>query len=284
MKSRILALMQGTLALCGTPIGNLGDVSKRLADTLRTADIVYAEDTRRTSILLGHLGISTPLRSMFVGNEKLRAEEIRKRLSLGEFVVVVTDAGMPVVSDPGASAVVAAEAAGAIVTVIPGPSAVSAALAASGFTGDRFVFEGFLPRKGRERTTRIAGIATDERTVVLFASPKRLAKDLGDLAAVLGDDRRVVVAREITKIYEEFWRGDLGSARDHWLAANVKGECTIVIEGRSPQPPSLDEALDVVATMMDGGVRFAEAVREASAVTGVRRNDVYDAAIDRRDR
>lgn len=275
--------MQGTLALCGTPIGNLGDISERLAETLNAADIIYAEDTRRAGKLLNHLGISKPLRSMFAGNEMSRAAEIGERLSKGEFVAVVTDAGMPVISDPGTSAVRAAEKVGAVVTVIPGPSAVSAALAASGFSGDRYVFEGFLPRKGAERAERISRLVGDDRTVVFFASPKRLGKDLGDLAQALGDDRRAVVAREISKLFEEFWRGTLGEGRDHWSRAVVKGECTVVIEGRPDGPPSVDDALRVVERLMGEGARLTEAVREAASLTGVRRNVLYDAALRRDD-
>lgn len=275
--------MQGTLALCGTPIGNLSDISKRLADTLRAADVIYAEDTRRAGKLLHHLGISKPVRSMFAGNETARSIEIGERLTVGEFVVVVTDAGMPVISDPGASAVRSAESVGAVITVIPGPSAVSAALAASGFSGDRYVFEGFLPRKGKERSARLSRLVGDDRTVVFFASPKRLGKDLGDLAVSLGDDRRVVVAREITKLFEEFWRGSLAEARDHWSSVDVKGECTVVVEGRPDGPPSIDDALLVVERLVGEGLRLSDAVREATSLTGVRRNILYEAALQRED-
>jgi 16S rRNA (cytidine1402-2'-O)-methyltransferase len=275
--------MQGTLALCGTPIGNLSDISERLAQTLRAADVIYAEDTRRAGKLLHHLGISKPVRSMFAGNETSRSAEIGERLAAGEFVAVVTDAGMPVISDPGASAVRSAVTVGATITVIPGPSAVSAALAASGFSGDRYVFEGFLPRKGKERTERLSRLVGDDRTAVFFASPRRLGKDLGDLAASLGEDRRVVVAREITKLFEEFWRGSLAEARDHWSSVDVKGECTVVVEGRPDGPPSIDDALLVVERMVGEGTRLADAVREAAGITGVRRNILYEAALRRND-
>ncbi len=275
--------MQGTLALCGTPIGNLGDISKRLAETLSAADVIYAEDTRRAGKLLNHLGISKPVRSMFAGNERSRAAEIGERLSAGQFVAVVTDAGMPVISDPGALAVELASTMGATITVIPGPSAVSAALAASGFSGDRYVFEGFLPRKGKERSERLSRLVGDERTMVFFASPKRLAKDLHDFAEVFGDDRRVLVAREITKLFGEFWRGSLSEAHQHWASIDVKGECTVVLEGRPEGPPSTDEALLVVERLVNDGERLADAVREAAAITGVRRNILYDAALRRDD-
>ncbi len=178
--------MPGTLILCASPIGNLADAPPRLAEALTSADLVYAEDTRRARILLGHLGVSRPVRSYFVGNEAERAAELAGRLADGETVALLTDAGVPTISDPGLSAVRAALEAGAVVTGVPGPSAVTMAVAVSGFPADRFAFEGFLPRRGERRAERLAALAGEPRTLVLFCSPGRLAADLADLAAALG--------------------------------------------------------------------------------------------------
>ncbi len=173
---------EGRLVICATPIGNLSDVSERLGSALRDAELIYAEDTRRTRTLLDAVGATTTMRSMFEGNEAKRAEELIAALRDGKTVALVTDAGMPAISDPGARAVAMAHREGYPVSVVPGPSAVTSALALSGFGGDRFAFEGFLPRQGRDRTTRLERIASEDRPVVLFASPNRLAADLRDLA------------------------------------------------------------------------------------------------------
>lgn len=271
--------MTGQLIICGTPIGNLGDATQRLADTLRTADVIFAEDTRRTSTLLTKLGISVPMRSYFVGNEAQRASELERRLGAGETVALVSDAGTPVVADPGMAAVEVALSVGATVGVIPGPSAVTTALAVSGFSADRFVFEGFLPRKGQDRRLRILGLVGEERTCVVFASPRRLAADLSDLADVLGDDRRVLVGRELTKLHEELWRGDLREAADHWAATDVRGEVTLVLEGADPVEPDGDSALRSVAAATAAGVPMSQAVRDAAATHGVSRRELYDAAL-----
>ena len=206
------ALMPGTLVLCATPIGNLGDTSPRLLEVLGGADVVYAEDTRRAARLFRHLDIDRSARSYFVGNEAGRAGQLRDELANGMTVALLTDAGTPSVSDPGLSAVEAALEAGATVTTVAGPSAVTAALTVSGLPADRFVFEGFLPRSGGGRTTVLEALAVEQRTSVIFSSPRRLGADLADLAAKLGDRRRVVVVRELTKLHEEVWRGSLEDA------------------------------------------------------------------------
>ncbi|MCJ7724857.1 MAG: rRNA small subunit methyltransferase 1, partial [Acidimicrobiia bacterium] len=181
--------MPGSLILCAGPIGNLGDAPPRLAEALGSADIVYAEDTRRARVLLQHLGVDCPTRSYFVGNEADRSIEMAGRLSAGETVALITDAGTPGIADPGLTAVRAAIEAGATVTGVPGPSAVTLALAVSGLPADRFVFEGFLPRKGRRRAERIRSLRTEERTVVLFCAANRLAADLTHLAGEIGMER-----------------------------------------------------------------------------------------------
>ncbi len=202
----------GNLVLCATPIGNLGDTSPRLLEVLAGADVVYAEDTRRAARLFRHLDIDRSARSYFVGNEAGRAGQLRDELANGMTVALLTDAGTPSVSDPGLSAVEAALEAGATVTTVAGPSAVTAALTVSGLPADRFVFEGFLPRSGGGRTTVLEALAIEQRTSVIFSSPRRLGADLADLAAKLGGRRRVVVVRELTKLHEEVWRGSLEEA------------------------------------------------------------------------
>lgn len=273
--------MPGTLILCATPIGNLGDFSERAADALLNADVIFAEDTRRTAKLLHHIGASVAMRSFHVHNDRSRLVELVERLDRGESVVLVTDAGMPVVSDPGVSAVDAAVEAGATVTVVPGPSAVVAALAVSGFDGDRFVFEGFLPRKGPERRAVIEAIANEERTIVFFAAPGRVAKDLAQLAESMRDSRRVVVARELTKLYEEIWRGTIVEAAVHWGSIEgTKGEFTVVLEGAVREAPDMDIATDAVKRLIDQGSTTSDAVRQIATSTGVSRRELYGIIIN----
>ena len=272
----IISTMAGRLILCATPIGNLGDISSRLVEALDGADHIYAEDTRRTGQLLNHLGLGTPMTSFFSGNEQARLPGLADRLHAGEVVCLVSDAGTPVVSDPGASAVDVAVAAGADVTVVPGPSAVTAALALSGFDGDRFCFEGFLPRKGGDRAKTLERVAGEQRTVVLFAAPSRVAKDLADLA-VSDPDRRVVVARELTKLHEEVWRGSVGAAATEFSEpARARGEFTIVIEAVEAPEPSIDEAVSDALGLIAEGVTTSDAVRRVAEQRGVSRRRLYE--------
>ena len=268
--------MPGTLILCATPIGNLGDTSARLAETLAAADVVFVEDTRRTAQLLRHLGIAVPMKSYFAGNERARNDELAALLAGGSTVALVSDAGMPVVSDPGTSAVQVAVDVGAVITAIPGPSAPVTALAVSGFDGDRFVFEGFLPRKGTERSERLASIAQDRRTTVLFAATRRVADDLADLAAELGADRRVVVTRELTKMHEQVWRGSLGQAIEQFPDSQVKGEFTVVIEGAAEPEPDIEAAARSAREMIVGGTSMSHAVKASARSHGVSRRELYD--------
>jgi 16S rRNA (cytidine1402-2'-O)-methyltransferase len=272
-------MSEGRLYVCGTPIGNLDDVTDRLRTVLAEAGIVYAEDTRRTGNLLSRIGVSVPVRSLFSGNEKERTAEVLERLGAGIDVAYVTDAGMPALSDPGAWVVQAVREAGHPVTVVPGPSAVTSALTASGFSADRFVFEGFLPRGGGERRRRIAAIANDERTTVLFVSPHRIGADLADLAAALGDDRPVAVAREMTKLHEEVWVGPLSGAVERF-GETVKGEVTVVIEGHPPQAPNPEEAVAVARSLVESGVSRSDASRRVAEETGVSRRQIYQALLD----
>lgn len=271
-------MSEGRLYVCATPIGNLGDVSDRLREVLGSVDMVYAEDTRRAAKLLSHLGVEKQVRSMFTGNEKARSREIIENLVSGLDVAVVTDAGTTAVSDPGAWVVSLAHEQDVPVTVIPGPSAVTAALAVSGFPADRFAFEGFLPRKGRERDERLSRITADDRTTVLFASPRRLAEDLADLSAALGRGRRVVVARELTKLFEEIWIGSLGDAVVHW-ADGAKGEVTLVVAPGGPQQLDFDSALAMAKGLVASGASVSEAARTASEATGVSRRQIYEALL-----
>jgi 16S rRNA (cytidine1402-2'-O)-methyltransferase len=269
----------GTLILCGTPIGNLGDAAPRLAEALSSAAVVYAEDTRRSRNLLTALGVDRPIRSYFVGNERARARELRERLERGEIVALVTDAGMPAISDPGVSAVAAARAAGATVTVVPGPSSVTVALALSGMPADRFVFKGFLPRSGGERSRRLSEISVESRTVVLFSSPHRVGVDLADLARTSGAERRVFVGRELTKFHEEAWWGTLGTATEEWDRRPPQGEFTLVLAGTADREVSLDAGVTEVRRLVEEGVPASEAVRRVADATGLRRRSLYQAAI-----
>ncbi len=272
--------MPGTLILCGTPIGNMADASPRLADALRSADVIYAEDTRRWSYLLLTLGLSRPLRSYFAGNESARAEELTGRLEAGEVVALLTDAGMPSISDPGLTAARAAHLAGARVTVIPGPSAVTAALAVSGLPSDRFVFEGFLPRKRRGREALLTELEAEPRTIVLFAAPSRVVADLEDLANALGASRPVAVTRELTKLHEEVWRGSLAMAvAEFGGRRSIKGELTIVIGPKPAMAADLTAAAEAARAAIETGVAPSEAVREAAAAHRVSRRVLYQEVI-----
>lgn len=271
-------MSEGRLVVCATPIGNLGDISERLRNTLASADIIYAEDTRRTAKLLRHLVVNVPVASLFVGNEASRTDQVVEAVKRGEKVVLVSDAGMPTVSDPGAAAVRAVRNAGLPVSVVPGPSAVTTALALSGFGGDRFAFEGFLPRKGKARSDRLQAVADDERAVVIFASPNRLGNDLEDLTEACGADRGVAVLRELTKLHEECWVGNLGTAVERW-AGDVKGEVTVVVAPTSLPGPSLGEAIERARGMVADGGSIRVSARTIAEDMGVSRREVYEALI-----
>lgn len=272
--------MAGTLILCAGPIGNLGDAPPRLAEALRSAAVVYAEDTRRARVLLDHLGATTPVRSYFVGNEQERADEVGERLAAGDTVALLTDAGTPGVADPGLTAVRAAVAVGAVVTGIPGASAVTLALAVSGEPGDRFVFEGFLPRRGGDRVDRIAAIAGENRTVVFFASPHRLGADLADLAGAHRAPRSAVVCRELTKLHEEVWRGTLEEAAAHWGGAErVRGEVTVVLGARQMTAGDLAAAVAAARALIADGASPSRAVRQAAGQHGVSRRELYSRVV-----
>lgn len=271
---------EGHLSVCATPIGNLGDVSDRLRHVLSEADVVYAEDTRRTAKLFNHLSVKPRLRSLFKGNETERTAELLADVSNGLQVVLVSDAGMPTVSDPGALAIRRVRESGFSMTVIPGPSAVTTAVTASGFSGDRFVFEGFLPRKGKGRRERLASISAEGRTVVLFASPHRLGSDLADLLAEMDGDRQVAVGRELTKLHEEVWVGSLNEAIERWSGV-VKGEITVVVEGRRPLVVSKEDAIHQAVALVNSGVSRSAAAKQTAQLTGVSKRVIYEALLGR---
>jgi len=278
--SRLQMAGSGFLYVCATPIGNLGDISERLRSTLEMVDVVFAEDTRRTGKLLGHLDIRVPMRSMFSGNESERTDEMLERLDAGEKVALVSDAGMPSVSDPGADAVRRAHDAGIPVTVIPGPSAVTTAVALSGFAGDRFVFEGFLPRKGPERQRRIQSFVDEERPVVLFVSPHRLVSDLEALNQALGPTRELVVTRELTKLHEEVWKGSLEEAITHWGEVAGRGEFSVVLGPAAKQVDNFEDTVAAARALMDAGESASAAAREAAGGSGHPRREIYDALLE----
>jgi len=273
----------GALVLVATPIGNLGDLSPRAVDELARADAVACEDTRRTGRLLEHAGVRA--RALLVINDHTEAARVRdvlERLDRGERIAVVTDAGLPGISDPGERLVAAAAAAGHPVEVVPGPSAALTALVASGLPTGRFVFEGFLPRKGSGRTARLGELAGERRTIVLYEAPHRLGRTLADLAAALGPARRVVVARELTKLHEEVWRGSLEGAVAHSDEVAPRGEYVLVVDGApEPSEPDDDTVLAALAVESDAGRSTKDAVAAVAARLGVAKRRVYELATRR---
>jgi 16S rRNA (cytidine1402-2'-O)-methyltransferase len=274
------AAASGLLVLAGVPIGNVEDATPALRNALTQADLIAAEDTRRFHSLLDRLGwkISARVVSYFDGNETARAEELLTQLQAGATVVVVTDAGMPTVSDPGYRIVSAAIAAGVPIRVVPGPSAVLVALALSGMPTDRFCFEGFPPRKGEQRRRQLGSLAAEERTMVFFEAPHRLAAFLADARGAFGDERAASVSRELTKTYEETRRGTLADLAD-WAAAGVRGEVTIVIAGAEGSLLSITEAVEQVLERLAAGERFATAVAAVAEESGIPRKPLYSAAL-----
>jgi 16S rRNA (cytidine1402-2'-O)-methyltransferase len=276
----------GRLVLAGTPIGDFSDASARLRRVLGEVDVVAAEDTRRLKRLTSELGIVVQGRvvSFFEGNERERTPELVAAMLEGQTVAVVTDAGMPSVSDPGYRLVAAAIEAGLQVTAVPGPSAVLTALALSGLPVDRFTFEGFLPRKSGERTKRFAELAREQRTMIFFEAPHRLAASLQDLADALGKDRRTAVCRELTKTYEEVKRGTAAELAE-WAVDGVRGEITIVVAGADPSARELgpDELAAEVAADEEAGTPRKQAISDVAKRFGVPKRTVYDAVLAARD-
>jgi len=273
----------GRVVLAGAPLGQPGDASARLRAALADAPVIAAEDTRRLQRLCRDLEVTPTGRvvSFFEGNESTRVPQLLDVLRAGEDVLVVTDAGMPLVSDPGYRLVAAAVAEGIAVTSLPGPSAVTTALAVSGMPVDRFCFEGFLPRKAGERRRALAELARERRTLVFFEAPHRLADALTDLAGTFGPSRSAAVCRELTKTYEEVRRGNLGDLAE-WAAGDVRGEITIVVAG-APDEPAADVGPDVLASEVArreaAGQPRKDAITEVARARGVPKRDVFDAVV-----
>lgn len=270
----------GVLVLVGTPIGNLGDLTPRAVEELARADVVACEDTRRTGRLLQHAGVrARALVRIDDHTEAAAVADVLDRLERGERVVVVTDAGMPGIADPGERLVRAASGRGFRVEVVPGPSASIAGLVASGLPTGRFVFEGFLPRKGGGRTERLAELAAERRTVVLYEAPHRVARTLADLADAFGADRRVALARELTKLHEEVWRGTLAEAVVRVAEVPPRGEYVVVVDG-APEPAvaAEDDVLAALAEARAAGLSTKDAVATVARASGLPKRQVYDLA------
>ncbi len=276
----------GAIVLVGTPIGNLGDISKRALDTLVAADLICCEDTRRTRKLLSSAGITgKKLVTMEQHNERDITDYLVRSAQQGKLVAVVSDAGMPLLSDPGEHLVRTAYSSGVRVLVVPGPDSVTSALVVSGIDTDRYCFEGFLPRKGVDRVHRLDDIAVNPCTVVIFESPRRVRSTLADLARVCGEERAVSVVRELTKVHEEIWRGNLEDACK-WIEDrdNLLGEVVIVLAGNSHESEPVEEALVIEALhqLLQEGVSVSAAVAEVSAQLGIAKRRAYSLALDLR--
>ena len=275
-------MTSGRVVLAATPIGNPGDASDRLRQVLETADIVAAEDTRRVRSLAAALEVTIGGRvmSFFEHNEAGRVPQLLDRVRSGDVVAVVTDAGMPAVSDPGYSLVVACIAAGLPVTCLPGPSAVTTALVLSGLPVDRFCFDGFPPRRAGRRRTWLARLATEERTCVFFESPHRLADTLAEAAEVLGPDRRAAVCRELTKTYEEVLRGSLAELAER-TADGVLGEIVVVLDGADAESSeaALEDLVEIVEERVEAGERLKDACAAVSEGSSLTKRDLYQAVL-----
>ncbi|MFD5244686.1 16S rRNA (cytidine(1402)-2'-O)-methyltransferase [Amycolatopsis sp. NPDC058340] len=278
-------MTEGRLVLAATPLGDVRDASPRLSEALATADVIAAEDTRRLRSLAAALDVSPVGRvvSFYEDVETARLPKLLESLQSGETVVLVTDAGMPSVSDPGFRLVAACVEADVPVTCLPGPSAVTTALALSGLPCDRFCFEGFAPRKPGERAKWLGSLKDEPRTAVFFESPHRLASTLADAAEVLGPERCAAVCRELTKTYEEVKRGNLPDLAA-WAAEGVKGEITVVLAGAPPRSVSVEDLVSEVSSRVSAGERLKSAAAEVAEAAGVSKKELYDAVLASRKR
>lgn len=270
----------GAIVLVATPIGNLGDLSPRAVEALRAADVIACEDTRHSGKLLHHAGIAAGrLVAVHAHNEAEQAHKLVAEAAAGARVAVITDAGTPGISDPGERMVAAAVAAGVAVETVPGPSAVVAALVVSGLPTGRFCFEGFLPRKGRERGERLEALASETRTSVLYEAPHRIGATVEALAAACGGERRVAIVRELTKRFEEVWRGTLSEAVEWTSAVAARGEFVLVLQGASPAGASAEEVDEALRRHLGAGYSTRDAVAAVAAGLSVPKRQVYAAAL-----
>lgn len=275
----------GTLYIVGTPIGNLEDMTFRAVRILQSVDLIAAEDTRHTGKLLQHFQIKTPQISYHDHNRTSRTPELIFRLKQGTAIALVTDAGMPGISDPGYELVKAAADENILVVPIPGVSAVVTGLSASGLPSDRFAFEGFLPAKEKERRTYLEALKTETRTLVFYEAPHRVQKTLQDMGSVLGRDRAITLARELTKMHEEFWRGTVGDAIAHYTDHEPKGEFTIILAGAELTPTVLSEdALkSELQALMQQGLSRSDASRQLAQQTALPKRQIYQLALQIKD-
>ncbi|MGN0441640.1 MAG: 16S rRNA (cytidine(1402)-2'-O)-methyltransferase [Acutalibacteraceae bacterium] len=270
--------MSGILYVTGTPIGNLSDLSPRAVETLEKVDFIAAEDTRVTLKLLNHFGIKKPMVSYFEHNKRERGELICARLEQGESCAIVTDAGMPCISDPGEDLIKLCEERGIKTVVIPGPSAVISALAVSGLSTGRFTFEGFLSVNKKSRSEHLKSLANEHRTMIFYEAPHKLPQTLRDLYSAFGD-RRLTIVREITKLHEEVIRTTTKNAAENLSDGSVKGEIVLVLEG-APQADegeefTLEYAVETAKRLIENGARATDAAKEAAALTGFKKNEIY---------
>ncbi|WP_295615715.1 16S rRNA (cytidine(1402)-2'-O)-methyltransferase [uncultured Intestinimonas sp.] len=270
--------MSGTLYLVPTPIGNLGDISARMAETLEAVDFIAAEDTRVTVKLLNHLGIRKPMVSYHRHNTASSGTAVLERLLAGEDCALVTDAGTPAVSDPGEELVAQCAASGVPVVSIPGPCALVAALAASGLPTGRFTFEGFLAMNKKNRRAHLEELQGERRTMIFYEAPHKLGSTLRDLAEAFGPERRIALCRELTKLHEEIWRTTLGEAAARYGAEAPRGEFVLVVEGAPQRPaetPSLERGAERAMELRAQGIPLKEAARQAAKELGLSRNEIY---------
>ena len=275
----------GALFIVATPIGNLGDITRRAVETLATVDLILAEDTRRAAALLNHLGIRAPVQSFHQHNEAARLPAVLRRLAAGAQVALISDAGTPLISDPGRRLVRRARQAGVRVSPLPGASAVTAALSAAGQPAARFCFEGFLPATAAARARRLRELRDEPRTLVYYESSHRIAATLAAMAAAFGDAREVTVAREISKRFETFYCGDLAEVRAALAAAaeHRKGEFVIITAGAPPTPAPADHRAQEIMELLSAELPLTRASRLTAQITGVNRNTLYAAAVKARD-
>ena len=270
--------MSGILYVTGTPIGNLSDLSPRAAQTLESVDFIAAEDTRVTLKLLNHLGIKKPMVSYFEHNKRERGEIICRRIEQGESCAIVTDAGMPCISDPGEDLIKLCAERGIKTVVVPGPSAVIAALAVSGLETGRFCFEGFLSVNKKSRGEHLRSLQNERRTMIFYEAPHKLPATLRDLLDAFGE-RKLSIVREITKLHEEIIRTTTSYAADHYADGSIKGEIVLVLEGKKQEEPeesyTLADAVGIAQRLIAEGVKTTDAAKQAAAVTGCKKNEIY---------